>query len=150
MSESFPNRQSCFLLGFCFNSVRWLSVVTVCKVSWDSFSWLIVALVGIIATRTTGDEQPGRGQMDSLSNKINQDQREPGRGPMQGVSPRQLSSKPHDPFMKNSVLSITYKYREQCNDANSRLLTNQILFFVYLRTFQRLFFIGFTVDKMGG
>ena len=34
-------------------------VVTVCKVSWDSFSWLIVALVGIIAMRT-GDELPGR------------------------------------------------------------------------------------------
>ena len=56
-------------------------VTVVSKVSWDSFSWLIVALVGIIATRTTGDEQPGRGQMDSLSNKINQDLREAGRGP---------------------------------------------------------------------
>ena len=70
---------------------------------------------------------------------------------MQGVSPRQLSSKPHDPFMKNSVLSITYKYREQCNDANSSLLTNQILIFlVYLKIFQRFFFLGFTVDVTDG
>ena len=61
-SSEFP-RQRVLLparLLFYFCGVLAVVVVTVvCQVSWDSFSWLIVAHVGIIAMRT-GDELPGR------------------------------------------------------------------------------------------